>query len=64
MLKLNVYNTHQLPRLKSIDLSVSAKDLHGKRYVSGEEWLIPGGCWRVMQGGGRVVWGCHWLAAG
>lgn len=35
MLKLDVRSAQQLPRLKDIVLSVSAKDLHGKRYVSG-----------------------------
>jgi hypothetical protein len=35
MLKLNVRSAQQLPRLKDIVLSVNAKDLHGKRYVSG-----------------------------
>lgn len=34
MLKLNVRSVQQLPRIRSIDLSVSSKDLHGKRYVS------------------------------
>lgn len=38
MLKLNVRSAQQLPRLKDIVLSVSAKDLHGKRYVSGVKW--------------------------
>jgi hypothetical protein len=35
LLKLNVRSAQQLPRVKSIDLSISAKDLYGKRYVSG-----------------------------
>jgi hypothetical protein len=33
LLKLNVRSVQQLPRVKSIDLAVCAKDLYGKRYV-------------------------------
>jgi hypothetical protein len=36
MLKLNVQSLLDLPRVKDVVLSVNAKDLHGKRYVSGE----------------------------
>ena len=43
--KLNVHLPKQLPRIKSIVLSVSLKDLHGKRYVS------PG-CFQFFLGGG------------
>jgi predicted secreted protein len=35
LLKLNVSSVQQLPRVRSVDLSISAKDTHGKRYVSG-----------------------------
>jgi hypothetical protein len=34
MLKLNVQSMMELPRVKDVVLSVNAKDLHGKRYVS------------------------------
>lgn len=34
MLKLDLDNVQQLPRVKSVDLSINAKDTHGRRYVS------------------------------
>ncbi|WIA12542.1 hypothetical protein OEZ85_006203 [Tetradesmus obliquus] len=41
LLKLNLDNVQQLPRLKSIDLSISAKDTHGRRYAEKWEMLLP-----------------------
>ncbi|KAF8067114.1 RPL5 [Scenedesmus sp. PABB004] len=41
LLKLDVRNAQQLPRVDSVDLSISAKDVGGRRYAEKWEMLLP-----------------------
>jgi hypothetical protein len=45
LLKLNLSSVQQLPRVRSVDLSISAKDTHGRRYVSGAIAYVRSGWW-------------------
>ncbi|KAF6253081.1 ribosomal protein L5 domain-containing protein [Scenedesmus sp. NREL 46B-D3] len=41
LLKLNLSSVQQLPRIRTVDLSISAKDTHGRRYAEKWEMLLP-----------------------
>jgi hypothetical protein len=49
LLKLNLRNVEQLPRVRNVDLSISAKDTHGRRYVSGTAAVCPQICSPTQQ---------------